>query len=278
MNKERSDSIKQRIAFEIQDFIKRSSDDANLQNGTAIWGVPLVGFADATHPYILALKKVISPSHSMPTDVVDDASIILAYYVPFTKELAKTNSKNERLASPEWALAYEQTNAMFDSLNTHLIECLKSIGYKAAVSKETLTFDRKRLISNWSHRHIAFAAGLGTFGLNNMLITRSGCCGRYFTIVTNLDVDPDEPLKEELCLYKKNGSCGICVNNCPAEALRFEGYDRQKCYSLLRENAEIYTQFGNSYVDDTNVNAEKEGSEVCGKCVTASPCAFWNIP
>lgn len=108
-------------------------------------------------------------------------------------------------------MAYEQTNAMFGFLNAHLIKYLENIGYKAVVSKEALTFQQENLISNWSHRHFAYAAGFGTFRLNNMLITKNGCCG-------------------------------ICVKNCPTEALNVLGYERQKCYSLLRENAKIYTK------------------------------------
>lgn len=84
-----------------------------------------------------------------------------------------------------------------------MINYLEKKGYRVAVSKEASTFDQEKLISNWSHRHFAYAVRLGTFGINNMLITRKGCCGRYFTIVTNLDVEADEPLKQELCLYKK---------------------------------------------------------------------------
>ncbi len=53
------------------------------------WGMPLVGFADAKHPFILKLKNIVSPSHEIPTDVLNDASIVIAYYIPFTKELAK---------------------------------------------------------------------------------------------------------------------------------------------------------------------------------------------
>jgi epoxyqueuosine reductase QueG len=274
MNKEASDALKEKIVSEICDFIKKYAEEQNISTK---WGTPLVGFADAAHPYILSLKEIISPSHSMPKDVLDDASIIIAYYVPFTKELAKTNEQAGRLASPEWALAYEQTNAMFGLLNTHLIDYLKNMGYKAAVSEETSTFDQEKLISNWSHRHFAYEAGLGTFGINNMLITKSGCCGRFFTIVTNLGVIADTPLPEDLCLYKGNGSCGVCVSNCPAGALSFRGYDRKKCYSLIRENAKIHTEFGSSYMDEKGENANSEGSEVCGKCVTASPCAFWNL-
>ncbi len=62
-------------------------------------------------------------------------------------------------------------------------------------------------------------AGLGTFGLNNMLITAAGCCGRLSTVVTNLRVTADTPLLTENCLYKKSGRCGLCVKRCPSGAL-----------------------------------------------------------
>lgn len=266
--------LKQELTLEIEGFVREFDADPGCSTR---WGKPLVGFADAFHPSILALKEIISPDHELPTDVLPDASIVIACYVPFTKDLAKSNANAGRLASPEWALAYEETNAMLRQLNLHLIGFLEGLGYRAAVSKEASTFDQERLISNWSHRHFAYAAGLGTFGLNNMLITKSGCCGRLTTLVTNLDVEPDNPLTAELCLYKKNGSCGICIKNCPMGALSTAGYDRQKCYSLCRENAAIYTEFGSSYVDASGAQANSEGSEVCGKCITASPCAFWNV-
>lgn len=260
--------------MEICDYVKKYSDECNISTE---WGTPLVGFANASHPYILSLKEIISPLHSIPTEMLDNAATVIAYYVPFTPDLAKTNLRFERLASPEWALAYEQTNTMFKSLNTHMIEYLGDMGYKAAVSKEASTFDKENLISNWSQRHFAYAAGLGTFGLNNMLITKRGCCGRFSTIVTNMDVEQDVPLSEELCLFKKNGSCSICVQNCPVGAIGASGYERQKCYSLIKENAKIYTEFGSSYLDETGENANSEGSEVCGRCITSSPCAFWKM-
>ncbi|MDD3403324.1 MAG: hypothetical protein PHQ72_08215 [Hespellia sp.] len=46
---------------------------------------------------------------------------------------------------------------------------------------------------------------------------------------------------------------------------------------ILQKNAEVYTDFGSSYVDETGEDANSVGSEVCGKCVTQSPCAFWMI-
>ena len=266
--------MKQKIHQWIIDFIKAYEKREEIQTK---WGTPLVGFADANHPYIQNLPHLITEGHGLPQDVLPDASIVLAYYVPFTRELAKTNDTGTIFSSPDWALAYEETNAMFLKLNAFLIEKLSEHGYKAGISPKTKTFDQKKLISEWSYRHFAYAAGLGTFGINNMLITKQGCCGRYNTIVTNLDVEPDHPVDGEYCLYKKNGSCGICMKHCPAGALTPEGFARQKCYAILCKNAEIYTDFGSSYTDETGTAANSVGSDVCGKCVTQSPCAFWSL-
>jgi epoxyqueuosine reductase QueG len=265
--------MKEKITKLIRNFVKEYEKKDNISTK---WGEPLVGFADANHPYILNLKKVITPTHKLPTDVLPDASIVIAYFVPFTKELAFTNKAPGDIASPEWALAYEETNSMFIKLNEHIISKLIEMGYDANVSPEASTFDQKILKSNWSHRHFAKVAGLGTFGINNMLITKVGCCGRYSTIVTNLKVTPDSPLKEELCLYKKNGSCGLCVKHCPSGALTLDGYDRHKCYVVLRKNAELYTDFGSSYTNESYDAPNSVGSEVCGKCVVNKPCTFFS--
>jgi len=46
--------------------------------------------------------------------------------------------------------------------------------------------------STWSERHIAFAAGLGTFSLTRAVITSKGCNVRFASLVTNapLEVTP----------------------------------------------------------------------------------------
>jgi epoxyqueuosine reductase QueG len=259
--------IKNAIRQETENFVKEYQKSLE----TPIWRKPLIGFARADHPYIRSLKKIIGPSHLLPGDVLPGASMVIACFVPFRKELAATNRPDEEYASAEWAEAYEVTNAMLRELNQHLIRFLEGRGYRGAVSAEAFTFDRQALKSNWSHRHFAYAAGLGTFGMNNMLLTRAGGCGRYTTVVTDLDADPDPICEEEFCLYKKNGSCGVCMRHCPAKALSPQGYDRQKCYGILRKNAARYTEFGNSYEDGKG----QAGSEVCGKCVVYAPCTFW---
>ena len=263
---------------EITDLIKAFVTEYESRDEIATsYGEPLVGFADAHHPYIQSLPQLISPTHELPQNVLPDARIIIAYFVPFTKDLARSNRNGGTFASPEWARAYEETNALFAELNGKLIDYIHAKAGRAGVTPKAVTFDQKHLISDWSQRHIAYAAGLGTFGVNNMLLTRRGCCGRFSTVVTNLDLVPDAPVEGEYCLYKKSGKCGACVKNCPTGALTVEGYDRVKCYALCQENAKLYTEFGSSYLSEDGTGANSIGSEVCGKCITGSPCAFWTI-
>ena len=64
-------------------------------------------------------------------------------------------------------------------------------------------------------RLAAVEAGMGTLGLNNMLLTpefgpRVYLCG----MMTNLALGPDTPLDEELCLGLAD--CGRCAAICPA--------------------------------------------------------------
>lgn len=258
------------IKNEIAKFIQEHDQESTLKNK---WTTPLVGFADADHSDFPMLRAIVHPKHEMPQDVLPNARIVIAYFIPFTEKVVRGNS-SPGLASPEWAQVYEETNAMFKKLNEHLISLLEAEGYQGAVSKEASVFDREAILSRWSQRHIARIAGLGTFGLNNMLITEAGCCGRISTVVTNLDVLPDEPLSTEYCLYKRDGSCGACVRRCPTGALTAEGFDRKTCFARCLENAKEHNQFGNSYAAKAGEETEDSGSEVCGKCLINLPCSM----
>ena len=117
-------------------------------------------------------------------------------------------------------------------------------------------------MSAWSHRHVAYIAGLGTFGLNRMLITEKGCGGRIGSIVTELELAPDERIKGDHCLYLHNGSCTACLDRCPCRALQKDNFNRQKCYERLLEN---------------EARLQLEGyADVCGKCCCGLPCSVKN--
>ena len=262
--------MRQKITEEIENFVTAYGQRPEIRN---TWGTPLVGFAGAYHPEMARLKQTVLPDHVMPWEVLEQPTVVICYFLPFQKELAETNWGGDT-ASPEWALAYEETNALFGELNAYLIQTIAAWGYRAAATPEAGAFDRERLRSRWSQRHIARIAGLGTFGVNNMLITKAGCCGRYSSVVTDLPVTPDQPLTEEYCLYKKNGNCGQCVKQCPSGALTLDGFDRQTCFALCRKNARLLPVMGNSYAAVAGQEAAETGSEVCGKCEVHMPCSF----
>jgi len=245
--------MKTLITNKIIEFVKNYPSSKNVKN---LWQGPVVGFADANDPYISSLKEVISQNHKLPGDFMENPNIVISYYIPFTEETAAVNMNVEgNMASQEWSDAYNITNTMISDINQYLADMLVEMGYRAAVPSG-IVFDKQLVLSNWSQRHIAYAAGLGTFGINNMLISEKGCCGRYGSIVADIPVEADCIVKEERCLYKKNGSCKKCVKNCFSGALTTEGFDRKKCFEICM------------------MNDAKTGADVCGKCDIDIPCAF----
>lgn len=243
----------------LQNTIARFIEDYCAENSlTPIWRRPLVGFARASHPDIRRLRDLVVADHFLPEDFLPGANIVVSYFLPFTETMAAGNVSG-RMASDAWAGAYLVTNRMAAKLNLRLVSFLEEMGGRAAAPEpgKIGVIGADKLFSRWSQRHLARLAGLGTFGLNNMLISESGCCGRYFSVVADLPIESDEPPAEENCLYKRNGSCRICAARCVAGALTAKGFDRDRCYSMCLEN-----------------EASHPGAQVCGKCVVGLPCSF----
>ena len=260
--------MKDLIRVYIRDFVKEYEKQESIET---TWREPLVGFADANSKEIKSIREYTYEEHLMPSDILENPTAIIAYFVPFTNDIANSNVEGE-LASEKWTIAYQETNEMISKINDYIIEKIEEMGYKAAICKEAGKFDKNILKSKWSHRHIAKVAGLGTFGINNMLITKEGCCGRYFTIVTNLPVNPDKEIDEENCLYKRNKSCLVCVKRCYSGALNENSYDRFKCYEICNRSFNHYEKiYGNK---EFIKGKPRGGSEVCGKCVVNLPCSF----
>jgi len=242
----------------IQAYVKNYTQLNNTQTG---WKDPLLAVADACDPGFMELKSQVGPAHLLPHDLLPDAKSVICYFLPFASTIGRSN-KPSKPCSDQWAFAYLETNRLIKDLNTHIQEELIRKGYHAAVTPATHNFDEKTLLSNWSHRHIAVIAGLGTVGLNRMLITAQGCSGRLGSLVTDMPLTPTPRSDVSACLYTYNGSCLQCIKNCPQDALQENQFDRRKCYELLLQNAEIH--------------ADKGFADACGKCLSYVPCSFTN--
>lgn len=79
------------------------------------------------------------------------------------------------------------------------------------------------LYAPFSHRHAAVRAGLGEFGMNNLVLTpRFGPRVRFISVITAADLEPDPLLSRKLCV---GAACAKCVEGCLTGALRAVGYD-----------------------------------------------------
>jgi epoxyqueuosine reductase QueG len=78
--------------------------------------------------------------------------------------------------------------------------------------------------------HAAVEAGLGTLGLNLMLLTPEfGPRVTLGAVLTSAELDVDTPLAEPLCLGE---SCGRCLLACPADAIGHWSLDKSRCAPL----------------------------------------------
>lgn len=221
---------------------------------------PLVGFSSANDPLFIQLKEIVGPEHLYPQDILPEAKTVVSFFIPFSEKVVSSNRKSDSV-SQEWAESYLEANILINEISQKIIKYLEGQGILAATVKATHTFDEKTLKSGWSHRSAAYIAGLGRFGVNRMLITPVGCAGRYGSVVISQEVTPDTRPEEELCTYYKNGTCLVCISNCPTKALGVNELDKHKCYAHLLEITKEFTPMG--------------FCDVCGKCVMG-PCAIIN--
>lgn len=75
--------------------------------------------------------------------------------------------------------------------------------------------------------HAAVEAGLGTLGLNLMLLTPEfGPRVLLGAVLTSAELQPDRPLDHPLCLGE---ACGRCLLACPADAILQWRLDKRRC-------------------------------------------------
>jgi hypothetical protein len=164
--------MSENLFTDIERLIEGMTDAGNKAAG-GVWRAPLVSAVPADHPDFALLPRLAVPDHLAPSDILPGARSVIVFFIPYTQELSKANAAG-RSASASWARAYVDTNVLIDRITRAVADLAAGCGYKAAVAPATGNFDPGRLVSRWSHRHVAWIAGMGSFGINNMLITEKG--------------------------------------------------------------------------------------------------------
>ncbi len=229
------------------------------------WKTPLLVSASLDDRFDI-LPQMTFDEHMHPHDLLPTARSLIVFFIPFKRQLVKENKKGDRPCR-NWGLAYVQTNDLIGRLSQALAEFLAARGFKSGLTPATHNFDEDILMARWSHKHLAFLANLGRFGTHHMLITPAGCTGRLGSLVTEAELG-DHPLidTDEACLLKAGKKCAKCIEACPVNALRENGFERRKCWNRLNENLDILDYFSDL----------PDSTHVCGKCAALMPCSFLN--
>ena len=230
--------------------------------------MPLIGFASADDPLFEKFKEENAVGHQFiaPQQWLSGAKSVISIFVPYSAAVKKANSRcgKEDVAS-EYIYAKNYTVPFIDALVEKIIEIIKAEGYsfvipsaESARMKEAVTNpdgSKIKYTSGWSERHIAYACGLGSFGISGALITEKGGAGRFISIVTDMPLEADERKYSEI--YEYCTFCGACNARCPVSAISMEkGKDKAKCSSFVNITKDRYAP-----------------SYGCAKCQCGVPCA-----
>lgn len=221
--------------MEIRTKIERIiADETAAAPAPLPYRTPIVGYAAARDPLFLRLTDIIGSKQILPTDILPAAQTVVAYFVPFSEDMARL-AREDLAASDIWSEYYVRTNELLSRIAARLKEELAGDGVAAATQPPTNNYDAASLRAKWSHKSAAVIAGVGTFGLNRLLVTRLGTMGRLGSVVIDRRIEPTPRPEKPFCLYYRDGSCAACVENCPSGALTPGGFDRFRCDAYINE-------------------------------------------
>lgn len=247
-----------------------------------IFDEPLVKLADGDDPIFAEYKTIIAPSHltpgealakayrKSPEDMPERLSVV-SWILPITDKTRESNRREMLIPARFWAYTRWHGEKFNEALREHVVEILTGMGYLAVapVSQPYFRVDanEKGAYSNWSERHVAYAAGHGTFSLSDGFITERGIAHRCGSVVTDL-VMPVSPRTADNqysnCLFYVDGSCKACIARCPAGAITENGHDKIKCQAYQRDDI--------GYL----LKEYDVGVTGCGLCQVKVPCEFQN--
>ncbi|MFC1940217.1 epoxyqueuosine reductase [Chloroflexota bacterium] len=276
------------ISETIKEYVASSMNNIMPDfEGEPIWDEPLVGFADGDDPIFQQYKEIIGEFHLTPREAMEkhlnkitrgysnpQRVSVISFVLPSTTATRDSMRRETKVCSSRWNYTRHYGQEVNYRLSRYLVTALENAGYHAIAPDQERFFEVKRddpanVASTWSQRHIAYAAGLGTFSLNDSLITSRGSSIRVGSVIIDLPVEPTpRPYKNHLeyCLFYRDEKCGICIQRCPAGAISEKGHDKVKCRHYLYDGMpEAARELGRNEAFVGNYWG-------CGFCQTKVPC------
>ena len=264
----------------IVDFVATSPlNTLGLPGGEVAWDSPLVGFSRGDDTIYQEYKGHIGDFYWTPMDIFqltfpdlaaapEDLTVI-SWVLPQTRVTKDENADQKVYPSPRWAAARDLGEKFNVALRQHVVKILLDEAVQAVAPMLSPHWGRQDsqlygFASTWSERHAAHAAGLGTFGLCDGLITPVGKAIRAGSVVARLEI-PATPRPyqnhQAYCLFFSHGICKKCAEQCPVKAISSEGHDKIRCRDHLgKARGYVRKKYG------------RENKVGCGLCQVGVPC------
>jgi epoxyqueuosine reductase QueG len=177
-----------------------------------------------------------APKGHAPTDFIPDAKSVVSFGVRLLDTAVEWDKlfRNSEIVPEElrvmlaqghiYETAYSIVNTRLDQIGLSIALFLEGKGYRSMCLPATFNGYCAALMGKipnfhapFCHRHAAVRAGLGEFGLNDLVLTPEyGPRIRFNSVITSVKLGPDPIIKEKLCIEK----CSLCVKNCGVKALK----------------------------------------------------------
>jgi epoxyqueuosine reductase len=264
----------------IKDFVTQSPlNDMGFEKPEKIFDTPLVGFSSGLDPLYDEYKSHIGNFYFTPLELfaesfpgkkysAEDLTVV-SWIIPSTAVTRKEHGAQKRYPSERWARTRDLGEKFNNAIRIQVVEQLKAAGVAGVAPLLAPHWARYSEgpyapCSNWSERHAAYAAGLGTFGLCDGLITPVGKAVRIGSVIAAIQIPPStRPYDDHhaYCLHFTENICRKCIPRCPIKALSQEGHDKKPCMQYVEHTMNKYIK-------------KEYGLETyaCGLCQCNVPC------
>ncbi len=264
----------------VEDFVAKSPENTlNFDHMERVFDKPLIGFAAGDDPLWQVYRGHIGSFYLTPIDIFktifpeetisSEELTVISWVLPSTALTRREQSRQTRYPSERWVRTRHYGELFNNALRRHLTEELAKKGILSVAPVISPAWSRSSEgpyapCSNWSERHGAYAAGLGTFGLCDGLITPVGKAHRTGSVVARVKISPSvRPYHDiyEYCLHFTHGTCGKCITRCPVKAISTRGHNKKRCMQYTEHRM-------NAYLKKTY----KIDNYACGLCQCGVPC------
>lgn len=283
LTEDRNEVLAQEIKNLITSYVEKNHQNYCQHFKDRFFDSPLIGFARGDEPIFETIQEQVGIESMTPQQALlnavhaKDAAFgikpeevsVISWVLPISSTVRDKNRLQKAGPADEWCYTRNDGEQFNMELRRQVVKWLEGRGYLATAPFLLPEFRiirdpaRRNFTSTWSERHIAYTCGLGTFSLNDALITPRGIAHRLGSVVVNAKL-PTTPLPYsghmDYCLFSKG--CVACIKRCPAGAISKEGHNKDLCQQMTSIGKEAAAR-------RERLGLEKTG---CGLCQVGVPC------